>query len=729
MGVGGTAHFDVREDRRWITAAELAAEQLPEFPASKSQINRWATAHGVKTRKRAGRGGGREFHWTELPREAREEYLRRYGIACEEAEGSAPAKAACKDLKAEARRIITETALAFVRERNTGIEKGLATFAKLYARRKTKLDPWIYGVEPDAAPHRLRAWERKLRTHGSGALIDHRGRPAKSGLFDTDKALRAYAVAAIAARPHLSCPLLRQAIAADLARDIPLRTVQAFAAEFRRENTGALKALAHPDAHRSHHKPAFGSRSAAVTRVNQLWEIDATRADAMCIAADGSRRRCAITSVIDVFTRRACMLVSDQPRALATQALLRRALILWGQCETLKLDNGKEFAARAAVEFCRAAGIALHFSRPFHPEEKPHIERMFGTLNRGLFPLLPGYTGSNIVQRKAIEARASFAHRFGEEARLTIETTLSPEGLQARLDQWLHEIYEHAPHDGLNGETPAARALASAHDIHRVADERALDALLLPAPETGGIRVVLKRGVQVGGRWYIHEELGALCALHARVSVRLDPHDLSRIVVYSDDASAFVCVAECADDIPSHRRQEIAVRASSHARAAVSDIRNSVRKVQQLFPANGLADRILGAGEEKREVREIPLLPDAAAAMTAAAGTPRLIAARAAAAALDASRETIPCPEEPSAEARAAYDAHVIEMERRNAPPPLRTTQCDGYTRPDFIDDDFGMFDWLLAHAGILDAQDRARLAELRADEHFQTLRRFREAG
>ncbi len=731
MGVGGTAHFDVRADRRWLTAAEAAAENLPGLDYDERHIRRWLEAERVPTRLRAASGSGRkgrEFRWDFLPPQAAAEYLKRYGAADHFADPGkmVPAvRTATKDLRAEARRIITDAALAFVRERNTGVEKGLAAFAALYARRKTKLDPWIYGIEPDAAPHRLRAWDRKIRHHGAGALIDHRGRPEKTGLFDRDKALRAYAVAAIAARPHLSCPQLRLAIATDLHREIPLRTVQAFVSTFRAENQGALKALANPDAHRSHHKPAFGSRSTAITRINQLWEIDATRADAMCLTEDGTRKRFAITSVIDVRTRRACMLVSDQPRALATQALLRRALLAWGQCETLKLDNGKEFAARAVTEFCRATGIALHFSRPFHPEEKPHVERMFGTLNHGLFPLLPGFVGANVAERKGIDARASFQHRFGEEARLTIETSLSPEGLQARLDAWLREIYEHAPHDGLKGKTPFATALALGADARRIADERALDALLLPAPEDGGTRLVVKRGIRVANRWYIHPELGEFCARHARVSVRLDPHDASRIVVYSADGGAFVCIAECIDEMPSQRRQEIAVRAGANAAAAVREIRDDVRKVQRIFPANGLADRILeGAGWKPA----VQLLPDASAAMEAAANTPKLIEARRAADAL-ASRETIPCPEEPTAEARAAYEAHVIDMERKTAPPAPRLVQCEGYTRPDFIDDDFGFYAWAEVHTDSLDAIDRENFRKLQRDEIFQTMRRQRAAS
>lgn len=737
MGVGGNSFFDVRADKRWLTAAEAAAENLPAMPAKRT-LQLALSSREIASRRRQGRGGGREFHWTELPREAREEYLKRYGAACEQADESATAKSARKDLKAEARRLIVDAANAFVAERNAGIEKGLKAFSELYARRKCKLDAWVYEIEPAAAPQRLRKWDRKIRTRGTGALIDTRGRKAHSGLFDRDLVLRTYCIAALGARPHLSCPQLRAAIRTDLQRDIPLRTVQAFAGEFRKANSGALKALANPDAHRSHHKPAFGSRSADIVRINQRWEIDATRADVMCLTEDGSRRRFALTQVIDVFTRRAMLLVSDQPRALATQALLRRAIIAWGLCETLKLDNGKEFAARAVLDFCRSLGVALDFSRPFHPEEKPHVERFFKTLNHGFLPLLPGYTGSNIAERKAIEARASFSHRFGEEAQLVIETQLSPAELQARLDCWLREIYERAPHDGLNGKTPFEMAMAFGAEARRITDERALDVLLLPAPETGGIRQVVKKGVRIANRWYVHEDLGPLCALHARVSVRMDPHDLSRVVVYSADTSDFLCVAECADELPPSRMQQIAVAAQSKARRAITAIREDVRKVQRIFPADGLADRILAnASREQRDrfplegrhANSTPefagggfaLAPDAQRAM-ALASPPRLIEQRKAAEALDASRETIVPPLTEEQVFRA--DEALAEIHARESAPPVKLVQCDGYTRP-ALDDDAEQFIWLddFRKAGNrLDVQDAQLLADYAADETLMQL-------
>ena len=56
-------------------------EQLPGFNLTKRHMQRLIRDGEIVTRKRAGRGGGREFHWTSLPDEARAEYLKRHGDA------------------------------------------------------------------------------------------------------------------------------------------------------------------------------------------------------------------------------------------------------------------------------------------------------------------------------------------------------------------------------------------------------------------------------------------------------------------------------------------------------------------------------------------------------------------------------------------------------------------------------------------------------------------------
>ncbi len=714
--------------REWLTAAEAAAEQLPGFAYSYQHICRLIQSGEMASRPRKNALGrtAREFHWTSLPPEARAEYARRYGAHAEKALADKRARSVQKDLQAQARAQVI-AAFADYRVVHQGTKAhALKSFCKAFAKRGLKLDDWIYTCLGTLQPHHVPEWLRKNRR--AGTLLDGRGRPSSSGLFDRDLGLRNYAIAAIAGRPHLAATHLKSLIKTDLGRDIPLRTVQLFMQQFRNSSAPELKALTNPDRYRSHHRPAFGKITAE--RINARWEIDASPADAMCVV-DGREFRVKLVGVIDVFTRRAMVLVSDQVRGLATMALLRRAILAWGLPELVKIDNGREFKNRAVERFCQDAGIETSFSKPFHPEEKPHIERFFGTLARDLFELLPGYIGHSVAERKGIEARKSFAHRFGEDANLCFGVQLTPEGLQARIDEWCERIYAETHHEGI-ALTPAHKALAHAHEARRLADERALDALMLDAPDAGGIRLVAKSGIRIGNRFYVAAELGAW--MGHRIHCRFDPHETARIVVYSADRSRFICVAEDRERIAGADLAAVAQKAKALDRARIRDIRDAARTVQRLYPADTMADRLLGArtspsasdaasscaDEDVRAPREIA--PGAASleAMRLAS-PPRLIAHTNALDALEAAR-TPEQPIEPTAEERDSAAVFFLEEAAKAAPAPDEIVRCEGYARPRFFGDECGLYAWLTEHRATLDAQDAKTLAEFERDETFQML-------
>lgn len=55
----------------WLSARELASLRLPELPMSGFRMRELAKADGWAKRKRAGRGGGNEYHIDALPERAR----------------------------------------------------------------------------------------------------------------------------------------------------------------------------------------------------------------------------------------------------------------------------------------------------------------------------------------------------------------------------------------------------------------------------------------------------------------------------------------------------------------------------------------------------------------------------------------------------------------------------------------------------------------------------------
>lgn len=67
-----------RQLKEWFTVAELLALRLPDLPTTRQGVVRRAHAEDWLCRIAAGRGGERyEFHFTNLPRKAFEEMIRR----------------------------------------------------------------------------------------------------------------------------------------------------------------------------------------------------------------------------------------------------------------------------------------------------------------------------------------------------------------------------------------------------------------------------------------------------------------------------------------------------------------------------------------------------------------------------------------------------------------------------------------------------------------------------
>ena len=109
-----------------------------------------------------------------------------------------------------------------------------------------------------------------------------------------------------------------------------------------------------------------------------------------------------------------------------------------------KLDNAKANLAddvrHALAEFI---GCFIDAGPTHTPDDRPYIERFFGSVAANLSSRLPGYTGSN-----ARDVRRALADPKGN-LRLYVSLTELEELMEAAL-----ATYNATPHDGLNGRTP-----------------------------------------------------------------------------------------------------------------------------------------------------------------------------------------------------------------------------------------------------------------------------------
>lgn len=154
-----------------------------------------------------------------------------------------------------------------------------------------------------------------------------------------------------------------------------------------------------------------------------------------------------------------------------------------------------------------------------HPHLRARVERFFGTLNRRYVHMFSGQTFSNILLRDEYDSEAN--------------RSLPHEQLTALLVRLIVQCYHNTPHRGLFGLTPleawywgtqnangAVKGIPSRevyHQIFGMMDRRAIG----------------NYGIQVLNLFYRSQRLQEIrdISYHISLTIRLNPHDISRILV------------------------------------------------------------------------------------------------------------------------------------------------------------------------------------------------------
>lgn len=445
--------------------------------------------------------------------------------------------------EAEARFEILAARNIFIKAGGFKKNEGMNIFRNLYNQGKIDLPDWVIeaaGRDKKLDRATLYRWERQYQERGLFGLASSYGH--RNGVTKLTDEQKDFVKALVADHPDVLIPKIMAALEA---RFVPQgvavpgsHVVNYFVKEYRRENHSLLLFMKNPDAWRSKYQYAAGSASENIVRLNQLWEADATPADVML--SDG---RHTVVADIDVYSRAAKILVTPTSKAQAIGTLLRRSIIDWGVPEILRTDNGKDFTSLHIERVLAALEIEQDLCPPFTPEAKPHAERVIRTFSHGITELLPGFIGHSVAERKAIEARKSFTERFMKKGEI-IEVKLTAREFQTICDRWITAVYMQTPHSSLGGKTPVEMVRSWTEPVRRIEDERALDVLLCPAAKDGGWRVIAKKGVEAGRRFYFNTAMAGYEG--RRVQVLLDHSDLGKAFIFGE-SGAFLCVATCPD--------------------------------------------------------------------------------------------------------------------------------------------------------------------------------------
>lgn len=533
----------------WFTTAELAALKLPGLPTSKKgwalHVKRygWLSVAG-KHRQRRGHGGGVEYHSDLLPDGA----LATYG---EMATGTVVVD---NDDRLEAERQESETvALAALDHRDArlallaasgrfaeGVKVTRATadgmFCGLYNIGKIPVDGWVREAVKELAPRSLNRW-RALRASGQiGKLAIDKGAARRgSGTLDQPE-VRAWLLGFIACEPQASAEAaLRYLKQKHPDIQTSHRSVMRALKTLKDTEKVALTRITNPDAWKSKYEPS-GQNSNAASRLNELWLIDASPADVMLTTG-----RHSIYACIDRYSRRTIIYVTKTPRSEAVCLLLRRALLAWGVPEIVKTDNGSDFKAKRTVGLLNFLEIDVRVSAPFDPKAKAHVERVIKTFQHDCASELSGFIGHSVADRKVIEERKSFAQRIGQTDDEVFHVSLDAKTFQEKCDHWAAMRYEHREHGGLKKKTPWQVASSYQGKIRRIEDVHALDMLLAPIAGSNGIRTTSKLGVRIDNAIYMTPTV--LPA--TRVFVRMDPADMGRCFLFTEDGLNFLGEGMC----------------------------------------------------------------------------------------------------------------------------------------------------------------------------------------
>ena len=663
-------------NRIWLSRSEIAG--LLGAPTGVKDVSRWARRHNVARRPRKGRGGGYEYDASTMPQSVREALghieismgdgapdsaapgapIYKESFSGDGAATEAPAINALSVDAVSAARLEILTALSRRESGDLFLTEARRRFVAAYRRREAGCSDSTYTLIPHISIRSLLRWRRDLESEGAEGLApEYNCKPSGLAPHVADAVLAQLHTGG----PHATTTNIHALLTARYGDEAPsLRSIQRWIKRWRERHIQAATYLDSPEKWRSVHQVAFGRFDEGVVRPNQIWELDSTIADVALAAPSGEMRlrRYALVGVIDVWSRRLMYQLAPTSSSAAIAQLLRRALVEWGVPEALRLDNGRDYASERVALLAGALAIRIEHCRPFHPEDKPCIERSFRTISTAM-EMLPGYVGHSVAERQHLRARERARARAGEAPVDLGSAALSPTEMQAWLDNWTENDYGRRTHGRL-GCSPWERANSWKGAVRCIEDERILDVLFEPIAG-GGIRTVLKRGIQVGRRWYVAPELGA--HVGERVRCYRDPDDHGRLCIYGEDT--WICWAV---DAEGTERKEIAAQARAVQRKSLRAELGRIRGARRTSSAGEAWQEIAVArAEEAERIRGLPQLAEAhTTSMTEAA-------AEAAAA-----REEMDAPVRLRKTLEADTQAHIERLREE------RAATADPYARPKY---------------------------------------------
>jgi len=229
------------------------------------------------------------------------------------------------------------------------------------------------------------------------------------------------------------------------------------------KETKKYQYLINPDRFKNSVLPAFGDMREKALYANHYWEIDSTKLDAFAKDATGESTWNLI-SISDIKTGMKVLTIAKTSNSNAISELLYKAFNKLGIPENIVTDNGKDYLSNHITGLLKKLGISQVRTEPFAGEQKPFVERHFGTLQNSFTELLNGFKGHSVAQFKAIQSQISTADRIsGKTPNSNTEFIFD---IALKLDEWIDTVYSRKLNSSL-GTTPYEAYLQDEEHINR----------------------------------------------------------------------------------------------------------------------------------------------------------------------------------------------------------------------------------------------------------------------
>ena len=360
-------------------------------------------------------------------------------------------------------------------------------------------------------------------------VLRGRGRPSGTNFFARNP-LVADAVEGLLATTKVSAPVVLQILAANYGPDEcpSLAQLHRFIRAFEADKKMTLEAIRDPEGFKSRRRLSLGTAGQDAPFAHHTWEIDTTPADLLT----KDQKRVSVLGIVDVYSRRLRFKVVPSESSQSVRRFLAETMTAWGAVpHIVSTDQGSGFINASVKTALENLDIEHKDCPPASPEQKPFIERSFGTATRARLRLIKGFVGHNVAEAQKLRARAR-----KETGRPVVVADITAAELQTILDNWADGRYANTRHS-TTGQAPLARMLLCTAPRRPVPDA---EVLRIAMSAFVGTAKIGKRGVQWrGGRYWTD----ALIPYQDRtVTLRRDEDELGELFVF-DDENRFIGTA------------------------------------------------------------------------------------------------------------------------------------------------------------------------------------------